>query len=216
MEKQTTVRGMTWHAVIVQRPTGARLFLSMAWESNRGFIYSSKSKTWSAHTRPFDGPILAQQEVVDRDAAVSYLRAFPRDPRQTYNETHNLSRADIIKRIKKALQERSGKTWSVTGGKGTAYGWLKISAPPARCTWGSRKIDPNGGDSPENWERYDTGAPAWGMSPDDKQELARLLGLTVGQCSGGVSIPASNGHRAEYVDRAEGRVPGVYGEQYWD
>jgi hypothetical protein len=40
-----------------------------------------------------------------------------------------------IKRIKTALQRRSGKTWSVTGGRGTAWGWITIDAPPRRRTW---------------------------------------------------------------------------------
>src|SRR2546423_1163620 len=48
-----------------------------------------------------------------------------------------VDRADrngIIKEIKTALETRSGKKWSVTGGKGTAYGWITIDAPPARRT----------------------------------------------------------------------------------
>ena len=73
-----TARGMDWNAVIVQRHSGARLFLSMKWETGKGLIYSSNSKKWSSHTRPFDGPILAQREVADRDDAVSFLSEFQR------------------------------------------------------------------------------------------------------------------------------------------
>jgi len=49
--------------------------------------------------------------------------------------TDYIDRATAIKKIKAALERRSGKTWSVTGGRGTAYGWLSINAPPARRTW---------------------------------------------------------------------------------
>lgn len=41
----------------------------------------------------------------------------------------------VIARIKSALQRRSGKSWSVTGGRGTAWGWITIDAPPTRRTW---------------------------------------------------------------------------------
>jgi hypothetical protein len=46
-----------------------------------------------------------------------------------------IDRDAAIKRIRAALKFRSGKDWSVTGGKGTAYGWIKIDAPPRRRTW---------------------------------------------------------------------------------
>jgi hypothetical protein len=47
----------------------------------------------------------------------------------------SLTRDQAIKRIKAALKRRSGKEWSVRGGKGTAYGWITIDAPPKRRTW---------------------------------------------------------------------------------
>ncbi len=43
-----------------------------------------------------------------------------------------VDRNDAIARLKAALK-KSGKTWSVTGGRGTAWGWLNITAPPSRC-----------------------------------------------------------------------------------
>jgi hypothetical protein len=50
--------------------------------------------------------------------------------------THDdLTRAAVIRRIRAALKRRSGKDWSVTGGRGTGYGWLTIDAPPMRRTW---------------------------------------------------------------------------------
>lgn len=45
------------------------------------------------------------------------------------------SRDEAIREIKRALEKRSGKRWSVTGGRGTAWGWITIDAPPARRTW---------------------------------------------------------------------------------
>lgn len=50
-----------------------------------------------------------------------------------------MDRNETIKAIKTALQKCSGKTWSVTGGRGTAWGWLTIDAPPARRTWHRRE-----------------------------------------------------------------------------
>ena len=46
----------------------------------------------------------------------------------------DLTRDQAIKRIRDALKLRSGKPWSVTGGTGTAWGWIRIDAPPARRT----------------------------------------------------------------------------------
>lgn len=46
-----------------------------------------------------------------------------------------MDRDVAIKRIKTALKKRSGKDWSVKGGRGTAWGWIKIDAPPRRKTW---------------------------------------------------------------------------------
>ena len=42
------------------------------------------------------------------------------------------SREEDIKSIRDDLRRRSGKTWLVTGHRGTSWGWLTITAPPAR------------------------------------------------------------------------------------
>lgn len=102
----------------------------------------------------------------------------------------NLDRATTIKRIRTALQKRSGKAWSVTGGTGTAWGWITISAPPRRRVNGS-------------------------MTEADAAELGKLLGKDAVHHQG-ESVPASDTYYAEYVARAEGRTPNVYGTQYWD
>jgi hypothetical protein len=132
-----------------------------------------------------------------------------------------MDRKECIRRIKQGLQKRSGKEWSVTGGRGTAWGWITINAPPKRRTW-DHILKP--GCNPDNRDSYtyeDTGQPGGYMRPADQLELRILLGFelnkpdyNVGQS--GVSIPAGNDYREEYVCRAEGRTPTRYGEQYWD
>jgi hypothetical protein len=108
----------------------------------------------------------------------------------TQTQTAN-DRDATIKAIRKALRARSGKAWSVTGGRGTAWGWIRISAPPARC-----------------------GEFGY-MGDEDRAELGRLLGLDPAHCQG-ISVPASSAYRAEYIDRAEGRAPSAFGSPYWD
>lgn len=102
----------------------------------------------------------------------------------------SLERDEAIARIKAALKKRSGKPWSVTGGRGTSWSWIRISAPPKRLTeFGS-------------------------LTPADQAELSQLLGKQVHHQ--GESIAASSAYRWEYVDRAEGNPPRVTGEPYWD
>lgn len=52
--------------------------------------------------------------------------------------TEDITRDSAISTIRAALRRRSGKAWSVTGGRGTAWGWITIEAPPARRTWSHR------------------------------------------------------------------------------
>ena len=117
------------------------------------------------------------------------------------------SRKETIALIKQALEKRSGKKWSVTGGTGTAYGWLSISCPPARRNWIR--------DGENNWS-HDPSAKFGYAGPADRRELATLLGLSEPVHHQGHSIPSSNAYWAEYIDRAEGRTPTVYGQPYWD
>jgi hypothetical protein len=172
----------------------------------------------------------------------------------------DLSRDATIKRIRAALKKRSGKSWSVTGGRGTAYGWIEIDAPPRRRTWrdyqttstepptpgaiyrGASNVTPPryvqaGAEDPitspaddpwvreaiqeghtvhYNWEAEDPSYEFGHTSPADRIELGKLLGLGRAVHCQGHGIAASNGHYREYIDRAEGRTPSVYGERYWD
>lgn len=101
-----------------------------------------------------------------------------------------MERNEAIAQIKSALKARSGKTWSVKGGTGTAWGWITVSAPPARLVDG------------------------WKLSDTDKAELSALLGEQMG--NQGVVIPASSQYRVEYVAKAQGVTPIRTGTPYWD
>lgn len=52
-----------------------------------------------------------------------------------------MDRDTAIAEIRAALKRRSGKAWSVKGGRGTAYGWIEIDAPPRRRTWQEIQTD---------------------------------------------------------------------------
>lgn len=120
-----------------------------------------------------------------------------------------------IAAIKAALRRRSGKAWSVTGGRGTAWGWITIDTLPARATWRWRLLEGEP-DRPENYREYDSGQPGGHMGPAERAELGRLLGRDGPVHIQGESIPASGAYYAEYIDRAEGRTPARLGVQYWD
>jgi len=125
-----------------------------------------------------------------------------------------MDRDEAITRIRTALKARTGRPWSVTGDRGTAWGWIRIDAPPARRTW--RHFLPEGQpDRPENYRERD-GYSGGHMSPYDRVRLAEALGLPEAVHCQGVSIPASTDYRVEYVDRAEGREPSVIATPYWD
>lgn len=101
----------------------------------------------------------------------------------------SIDRNEAIARIKAGLKARTGRSWSVTGGRGTAWGWITITAPPAR-------------------------RESSVLQADDQAMLSMALGMNVhGQ---GEKVPASNAYRVEFVARAEGRTPEAHGVQYWD
>lgn len=106
--------------------------------------------------------------------------------------TELTSRDQAIQTIKAALKARSGQTWSVTGGRGTAWGWITITTPPSR--------------------RVDFGY----LTTEDAAKLGELLGLGHPAHQQGVSIAASSSHYAEYIARAQGQTPAVIAQPYWD
>ncbi len=59
-------------------------------------------------------------------------------------------RSAVTRKMRQLLRKRSGKTWSVKGGRGTGWGWLTIAAPPSRM---------------DNWR----------MTEEDQAELSILL-----------------------------------------
>jgi hypothetical protein len=143
-----------------------------------------QQSTVYAPTKP-SGPTLREQGIAeDNRQQAAKKSTFDNYPSATTD------RNETIAKVKAALQKRSSKQWSVTGGKGTAWGWIHISAPPKRLE-GSM------------------------MTETDAKELARLLGLDSVQRQYH-SVPASSAYRTEIVDRAEGRKPRTIGEPYWD
>lgn len=130
------------------------------------------------------------------------------------------SRDTTIAAIRAALKRRSGRAWSVTGGRGTAWGWIKIDAPPARCTWRHVEkadyVETPGEPWRDRFDDVDTGRPGGHMSPTDAADLAALLGLEPGRVYDGVSIAASSAYYREYVQRAQGEPVTTIAQPYWD
>jgi hypothetical protein len=135
-------------------------------------------------------------------------------------EATTLDRNDAIQLIREALKRRSGKTWSVTGGRGTGWGWIRIQAPPARRV--GHKQNPEYGDI--NVVRTDI--PMYVDDPDSEyrsytseqecRELAELFGLDRPVHCQGLSIPAASDYRRWYVAAALGKEPIGNPQQYWD
>jgi hypothetical protein len=126
------------------------------------------------------------------------------------------TREEAIKRIKAGLEKRSGKRWSVTGGRGTAWGWLSIDALPKDRTWAHKKRDESLPGLPGDYVEYDTGRPASHMSPARREELGKLLGLTGPAHIQGVSIPSGGSYWDEYIERAETGKSDIKSTPYWD
>lgn len=84
-------------------------------------------------------------------------------------------RSETCRVIRAALKRRSGKAWSVTGGRGTVWGWITITAPRSRQLHGTLS-----------------------MTEDDRAELSRLLGKPVHEQ--GESFPRRDW--AQMTDRA--------------
>lgn len=116
-----------------------------------------------------------------------------------------LDRDLAIKLIRFNLKARSGKSWSVKGSRGSAWGWITITAPPARRVKNE-------------------------LTAADAQELGDLLGLPdhsvytdleyIGQSNAahrqGVSIAADREWYLHYIDASAG-APSEHGTpQYWD
>lgn len=103
-------------------------------------------------------------------------------------------RDQTIAAIKANLKTRttSDTKWSVTGGQGTAWGWIRITTIPSQRA-----------------SKYS------GMTEIQRKELAALLGLERVSDSG-ESIPSGSDYRQEYLDRSAGKTPSKIGKPYWD
>lgn len=102
-------------------------------------------------------------------------------------------RNGAIKLIRAALRARSGKSWSVIGDRGSAWGWISIKSPPARAAdqWGS-------------------------LTEAEAAELGELLGYDRPVHHQGEDIPASADHRRGMIQRALGRPRPFTAGSYWD
>lgn len=127
----------------------------------------------------------------------------------------SVSRDECIKAIRRALKARSGKAWSVTGGRGTGYGWITITSPKARRT-GRMVVSGQDAYGNDEYELVDAGEaqPFGYLTPQDAAELGALLNLE--RVHQGVSVASDNRWYVEFIARAEGRCPSTYGTQYWD
>ncbi len=126
-------------------------------------------------------------------------------------------RNQIMKEMKKRLELRSGMKWSVRGGKGTAYGWLHISAPPSRKKY--RHIDKVIGVNIRGREIYeevfDEAAEYGSPGPVDRHILALLLNKDH-RSNGDWGVPSSRAYYVEFLARCAGRIPSVNATPYWD
>lgn len=95
-------------------------------------------------------------------------------------------RSAVTKKMRQLLRQRSGKTWSVKGGRGTGWGWLTIDAPPSRIT--------------DNWR----------MTEEDRAELATLLGVESVHCQG---VSVSSGSWWHYLKACRGDFSEVQPEE---
>ncbi len=122
----------------------------------------------------------------------------------------------VIKAIKYALQQRSGKQWSVTGGRGTAWGWITVDAPPSRRTMRCRLKAGAVTTNPDDYEMYDSGEAGHSTRPEDIDELSALLGIEKVHCQG-YSIPAGRDYqRLALCQALHGHSGPFTAQPYWD
>jgi len=143
-------------------------------------------------------------------------------------EATSIDRDDAIKLIREALKKRSGKSWSVTGGRGTAWGWINVTAPSARRVGHKAnpeydalafedqiRIDRTGEGPPSSLDDPDAESRYY-MSREDCEELEQLFGLSRPAHCQGVSIAAASDYRRFYVARAKGLIATDSPQPYWD
>lgn len=124
------------------------------------------------------------------------------DPRDRAND--NLGATEAAAAMRKGLNKRAPGLASVTRGTGTAYSWLHVDVAPKRrtCDWQ--------GTAPATSEHL-----GYSCAPD-RARLKALLDLASIHPQG-EQIPPTQGCRAEWIARAEGRKPTIRcGAPDWD
>ena len=100
------------------------------------------------------------------------------------------SRDEAIAAISAALKAR-GMRYSIKGGRGTSWGWIRVDILPAVY----KTLDETGRKA-----AYRALADAFGES----------------HAHGAISIPSSSAHYREYIERARGLQPTKIAQAYWD
>lgn len=106
----------------------------------------------------------------------------------------DVDRNKAIELIRLGLKLRTGKQWSVTGGRGTGWGWIHVLPQPK--------------DRPKNPEEGN-------CSIQQAEELAAATGIER-HIARNLSIAAGSDYYREYIARAWGLKPTFIGEPYWD
>lgn len=113
-----------------------------------------------------------------------------------------INRADAIKSIKVGLKKLTGRSWNVSGNRGTAYGYINIDAPKAR-----RNFDSYG----KLLEQVDSYAY---MGLEDRRALAQVF-----KCGDTVhfqGMVCSPDEREFTVAAAEGRIKPCANGNGWE
>lgn len=78
----------------------------------------------------------------------------------------SLTRKETIRRIRAALKRKTGKSWTVRGGRGTGWGWIRVESPPRRRVCHETVGDPRDPDflNKPYEERFREVAPALGKT----------------------------------------------------
>lgn len=109
------------------------------------------------------------------------------------------TRDEAITRIREGLKRRTGHTWSVTGGRGTAWGWIHVATPPSH--------------GPKH------GRHRGELSTGERVALSRILGYAPGEGTvghQGWSIPGSSAYYRDAIKRAERGLSDETPKPYWD
>jgi hypothetical protein len=115
-----------------------------------------------------------------------------------------LGRSEVVKRIKAALKRKTGKSWSVHGGRGTGWGWIRVEAPASRrvsCEDNPECKDPFNAPFEERVIEYRRDGENHFTSRADCTELARAFGLDRPCHWQGLQISPDDWER--YVEMAE-------------